>query len=199
MKTKLFTALLILTTIPFFAQKSLIQQPSKTELLAYLKTVKINLNNILSDLSEEAKIVKEEYGSQLYKETIKICYELYAVIPKEILSTAADCSFDYTCEELEYLKQQNQEKIACDLMYTCLFVGPILCNESELQPNQEQLIKSIFIKYGKDVSKPIGELLNDFFCTEDNWAISAAIDMTRYINYLLPKINAKIVELEMQL
>jgi hypothetical protein len=69
----------------------------------------------------------------------------------------------------------------------------------KLQPNQEQLIKSIFIKYGKDVSKPIGELLNDFFCTEDNWAISAAIDMTRYINYLLPKINAKIVELEMQL
>jgi len=45
MKTKLLTALLMLTTIPFFAQKTPIQQLSKAELLAHLKNVRTKISN----------------------------------------------------------------------------------------------------------------------------------------------------------
>jgi hypothetical protein len=197
MKNRLLATLLLFTAVPFFANNATIQKPNKAELLSYLQKAKTHIQNILQNTSEDAQILEEEYGSQLYKETTNIWHELYAVIPAEIKLTEVDCFFDFTSQELEKLSQQNEDEIFINLMNSCIPVGPSLCNE--LQTNQKQLIKSIFSKYGKDASKPSEEILDEFFGTEENWEIGMMIDMARFINTLLPKIDAKIAELEAQL
>jgi len=199
MKTKLFTALLILTTIPFFAQdcfnKAPIQQPTTVELLTGLKTLKIKLQNILRSLSKKSKMFKQAYGNKIYKETVNICHELYTVIPKEEIPTPEDyyLSCNFTYEDLEDI-DSTEEILEYNLMRRCVFTM-ILTSYDEFEPNQEQLIKYIFIKYGKDASKPFSDLLNDFFCIKENQGISMIIDMTRHINSFLLQINTKIAEL----
>lgn len=197
MKNRLLATLLLFTAIPFFANDVTTKKPTKAELLAYLKKTKNQIQNILQNTNEGAQILEEEYGKQLYKETTDIWHELYTVVPTETTLAEVDCSFDFTSQELEKLNQQNEDEIFINLMNVCIPVGPSLCNE--LQINQKQLVKSIFSKYGKDTSNPSEEILDDFFGTEENWEIGMMIDMIRFINMLLPKIDTKIAELEAQL
>lgn len=203
MNNRLFAILLSFTITPFFAtshtqtidepRTATIQQASATEIVEYLQILKGHLLAIISECEEASQELKEEYGSQLYEEITNINHDLYAVVvPEEVIAYAQiDFSFnDFTHEELEDAKKISFEAVFGDLMYKCPQVGPY-----ELQPDQEKQVKAIFARYGKDDSKPATDLINEYFLTEDNWAISLGFDMIRYINMLLPKIDAKIAEL----
>ena len=199
MKNRLLATLLIFVAIPLGANDVTPSQQTKAELITSLKALKTYMHHILLNLSKECEIFENEYGGLLYKETTAICQGLYEIISKK-MDLDLDCSFNYTYEkQLEYLKKQNQKAIYYDLMGNGLCIARILYHANGLSINQEQLIKSIFIRHGKDASKPFRDLLNDFFRTKNNWEISSAIDTTRNINILLPKIDAKIAELETQL
>ena len=71
---------------------------------------------------------------------------------------------------------------------------------SDLQEEQKQRIKSIFIIYGKDHSLSLNEMLDDFFnSTYETAEMCIGMDLERFFSQLLPKLDAKIEELETQI
>jgi hypothetical protein len=201
MKTKLLTALLMLATIPFFAAKTSIEQKTTVELLELLKATKIQIynNTCRKQSEEELKKLETKYGSQLYQETTNICHELYTFMSK---TTSTICCLNYTYKEFQDLAEYTDAELSWYLYGNCPCISLSLINlidERGILPNLEPLIKSIFIKYGKDISKSALELLSDFFSAENTSELSVFIDITRHINIVLSKIDAKITELEAQL
>jgi len=141
MKTKLFTALLALVTLPFFAQEIPTQQPTNVELVKHLKTIK-------------SEIAQEITG--IYRCMIKIAEQ------SKLDRTSVSFTFDFTYEllsSLHWFDESDQQRIntmvdlICNKMETFSKAREFANNNTKLklvrQKNDHKLFQLTFTKMQK--------------------------------------------------
>jgi len=201
MKTKLLTALLILTTIPFFAHKAPVQKLSNAELLAHLKNVKAKITNYYNEsaygINEYALNNGLNIDFNIYKTNEDIFFEnltdeFYnqSKLLQQYVSDAINDCFDRLCNKIDPWDQLFNVSI-----------NPIITDADEKK--LYKLFQSIYAKLHKKycLDNPNGTLpkkttydlfencIDGFFFIE-NFKVAFAVE---------EKIDAKIAELEAQL
>lgn len=185
MKNKLLATLLTLTAIPFFAVE---QQPSKTELLAHLKSVRVEIFNDIIVMDETPESI---LGLNLLNEF----YNSSTLLQQDI-STIVNDYFALLCNMAPYSQ----------LFYIPMNQKAPFITDAE-EKDLYRLFKSIYTKLHQDYCKnnPNGELVNathDVFKDETviyKPIIHELIIRTHGLIWpkvLIEKIDAKIVELE---
>ena len=169
MKNKLITTLLAFTTLALAAE-----HPTKKELLTNLKSIKIELQNTLSEIIIESK---SNYN--------KAYFANIDIIWNELLALEAVAPYSFEIDFFMHILQNQKIKSLDDL-----------CNsEFDYSPYdglslQDKLLKSMFLKIYHD--EQTTEMVMNDFMHKERW------DMAIVFNNLLQKIDIKIKELEAQ-
>jgi hypothetical protein len=196
MKNKLFTALLACTTILSFAQ-----QPSKTELLTHLKNVRNEIQTNLEEIPTD-EALKVEWGTENFLFLLNLFSEINTV--NQILSTqdmqqkteefylAMFCKMKTLSEITQIF---NDRKFALELYE--------VMHNPEYLKKQEAEIAAIFAKHHQVycLQYPNGilhDLTVDQIGDPELQLANFAQEGREFFQKLLPKIDAKIKELESQ-
>jgi len=217
MKSKLIFLLSIVAMTPIIAtsfasdEKEVVGMPaSKEEALKCAKKVKASIEKLLQGSNDDWKEIEQEHSSQLVKQIKDIWNEIHAILikPEEFeiaVNSYCEWAFDPVAVHLAMHKKESIKEgeflfyLPFEMFESPIFTMNVLYY-SDLQEEQKQRIKSIFIKYGKDHSLSLNEMLDDFFnSTYETAEMCIGMDLERFFSQLLPKLDAKIKELETQI
>lgn len=200
MKNKLITALFTITTL-----SALAQQPNKAELLKHLKNVKTHAQSILKENSSW----KFSLGYCGTKNSINMWNELYDAFDPDQTETIAEVAFyfDMICNKMKTI-----DDIRTIAPHAVLKHIGIIVKHKNTYKEQYALIFSIVRKHfskqywiekywpSKYTNGSLNdETLKDFLNSSDSiCAANYIVYEPKVLKNLLPKINAKIAELEAQ-
>jgi len=191
MKTKLLTALLILTTIPFFAHKTPVQKLSNAELLAHLKNVRANTSDYIEDFFED---FFNEGNESIFMLNVINEFCNTSKFSQQYINHAVNRYLHFIC---------NHKGTMAQCFYSMNFRA-ILIKQQELltetdQKELYQLFESIYTSFHKIycADNPNGDFItmtaHDIF--KDISEVICLIDYFIIPKALIQKLDAKIAEL----
>ena len=193
MKSRLFATLLALTTVV-----SLAQQPSKTELLTHLKNVRNEIQTTLKEIPTE-EALKSEWGTENFLFLLNLFNEISAIYPTENTKNIEELYLTHICE------MNNLDKTAQafnDAQLASAFYSQQ--HDPEYSEKKQAEIATIFDKHHQAycLQYPNG-ILYDLKVDEcvgnlEYHLVNLAQRGRELFEKLLPKIDAKIKELETQ-
>jgi hypothetical protein len=168
--------------------------------------VKFSVEKFLRDLNEEWKELEQEHSSDLLQQIKDVMYEGHALLIKpEEFETAVDNYLEWILDSEEVYAAMHREKkpnesefpLPCYQMFETIIFTTHALFAKELSKDQEQHMRSIFIKHGKNNSMSLEDMLNNFLnSTYETGEICISLDLQMFCEKLLPKLDAKIKQLE---
>lgn len=192
MKKQLFTALLAFSAVSCSVTE--IHQPlanttAHTDLVTYLKTVKLTIKKKLSCLGKQEELWVDTYGNQTsYVLKTIICEELFSSIPKETVSAHIDLFVNFLCFDANIEYPTNWK-------HSYFLTNDILMDDIIMQLHAwtDQMIYSSFAKNNTHTLLLRSIVNKKRFKTHP----MAALVFEKFWFYeLLQKIDAKIAELQ---
>jgi hypothetical protein len=183
MKKQLLTAILAIT--PFFAAA----QPTNTELLVYLKQIRVDTKRRLENIAQHKQELKKRWYKN-YTRAKKTWKNLYSFFEEEenkkwgIETDSFDVNIIYN--QMKSLGTIHAPLTVTNELFSFLRKYTAPCKTTHHK------VKAIIAKYFKDMT------IDEFVDAFDNYRVISIIGDKPYFLKLLKKVDAKIAELEKQ-